>query len=156
FEAVCLVDTVGSGLYNSGESGATSRQGQNMLNTPNLLTCLRIVLIFPFLVMIDSGRYGMALSIFFLASLTDFADGYVARRFGQQTRLGRLLDPLADKVLIACAYVAMAVQHQNLPSIPIWLAGAVVGRDLLILAGSLCLYVATRFTDFKPSMISKV
>ncbi len=108
-----------------------------MLNSANLLTCLRIVLILPFLLMIDSGRYGMALGIFFLASLTDFADGYVARTFGLQTRLGRLLDPLADKALITCAYLVMAIPHDNLPSIPIWLAVVVVGRDLLILAGAL-------------------
>ena len=127
-----------------------------MLNTANVLTSLRIVLILPFLVLIDSGRYGAALGIFFLASLTDFADGYVARKFAQQTQLGRFLDPLADKVLITCAYIAMAIPHQDLPSIPIWLAAAVIGRDALILAGSLVVYVATRFKDFKPSLISKV
>src|SRR5262249_46508937 len=127
-----------------------------MLNTANMLTCLRICLIFPFLVMIDSGKYGMALGIFFLASLTDFADGYVARNFGQQTRLGRLLDPLADKALITSAYVAMAIQHEGMPSIPVWLAGAVVARDVLILSGSLLIYLATTFRDFKPTWISKV
>jgi len=129
---------------------------KNMLNTANLLTSLRIILVFPFLAMINTGRYGAALGIFFLASLTDFADGYVARRFAQHTQLGRLLDPLADKVLIACAYVVMAIPHQELPSIPIWLAAVVVGRDLMILLGSLSLYLVTRFKDFKPSVISKV
>src|SRR5262245_39575426 len=127
-----------------------------ILNTANLLMFLRICLIFPFLVMIDSGKYGMALGIFFLASLTDFADGYVARNFGQQTRLGRLLDPLADKALITSAYVAMAISHKGLPSIPVWLAGAVVARDVLILAGSALVYLMTTFRDFKPTWISKV
>src|SRR5215469_2321201 len=127
-----------------------------MLNTANLLTCLRIVLIVPFLLMVDSGRYGMALGVFSLASLTDFADGYVARNFGQQTRLGRLLDPLADKALITCAYIAMVIPHKSTPAIPAWLAGAVVGRDVLILSGSLLIYLATTFRDFKPTWISKV
>src|SRR5260370_875155 len=127
-----------------------------MLNTANLLTSLRIVLILPFLLMIDSGRYGAALGVFFLASLTDFADGYVARHFAQQTQLGRLLDPLADKALITCAYIAMAIPHHALSSIPIWLAAAVIGRDGLILVGALVLYLTTRFKDFKPSMVSKV
>jgi cardiolipin synthase len=126
------------------------------LNTANLLTALRIVLILPFLLLIDSGRYGVALGIFFLASITDFFDGYVARRFEQQTRLGRLLDPLADKLLVSCAYILMALPRPGLPSIPVWLAGAVVGRDIMILAGSLIVYLATRFKDFKPSIISKV
>jgi cardiolipin synthase (CMP-forming) len=125
------------------------------LNTANLLTALRIVLIFPFLLLIDSGRYGLALGTFFLASITDFFDGYIARRFAQQTRLGRLLDPLADKLLVSCAYIFMALPRPGLPSIPMWLAGAVVGRDIMILAGSLIVYLATRFKDFKPSTISK-
>jgi len=127
-----------------------------MLNTANLLTCLRIGLILPFLLMIDSGRYGMALGVFLVASLTDFADGYVARNFGQQTRLGRLLDPLADKALITCAYIAMAIRHEGMPAIPVWLAGAVVARDVLILSGSLLIYLMTTFRDFKPTWISKV
>jgi cardiolipin synthase len=127
-----------------------------ILNAANLLTALRIVLIIPFLLMIDSGRYGLALGTFFLASITDFFDGFIARRFKQQTRLGRLLDPLADKLLVSCAYIAMAIPLPGLPSIPVWLAGAVVGRDILILLGSLIVYLATRFKDFKPSMMSKV
>jgi cardiolipin synthase len=127
-----------------------------MLNAANLLTLARIVLIPPFLLMINAGEYGPALAIFFLASVTDFADGYIARRFAQQTRVGRFLDPLADKALVACAYVAMAVPHSALPSIPIWLAAAVIARDALILLGSLIIYLAVRFKDFKPSMISKV
>jgi len=106
--------------------------------------------------MIDSGRYGTALGIFFVASLTDFADGYAARKLGQHTELGRLLDPLADKALMTCAYIVMAIHHNGLPSIPIWLAAAVIGRDFLIVAGSLFVYVLTRYKDFRPSMISKV
>ena len=125
------------------------------MNTANSLTALRIVLILPFLLLIDSGRYGLALGTFFVASLTDFFDGYIARRFAQQTRLGRFLDPLADKLLISCAYIAMAIPRSGLPSIPVWLAVAVVGRDILILLGSLIIYLATHFKDFKPSIISK-
>jgi cardiolipin synthase len=137
-------------------SDITRQSERHRLNAANLLTSARIVLILPFLFMISSGEYAAALGIFFLASLTDFADGYVARNFAQQTQLGRLLDPLADKALITCAYVAMAVQHTGLPSIPMWLAIAVISRDALILLGSLVIYLTTRFKDFKPSMISKV
>jgi len=126
------------------------------LNTANSLTALRIVLILPFLLLIDSGRYGLALGTFFVASITDFLDGYIARRFAQQTRLGRFLDPLADKLLVSSAYIAMAIPRPGLPSIPVWLAAAVVGRDIMILAGSLIIYLATEFKDFKPSLISKV
>jgi len=64
--------------------------------TANLLTSARIVLIVPFLYSIHEGRLGLALIIFFVAGITDFFDGYVARRFNQQSALGRFLDPMAD------------------------------------------------------------
>ncbi|HEY6332677.1 MAG TPA: CDP-alcohol phosphatidyltransferase family protein [Blastocatellia bacterium] len=126
-----------------------------MLNTANALTALRIILVVPFVYFVHEGRYLFAFGIFFSASTTDFFDGYAARRLGQQTALGRFLDPLADKLLVAAAYIVMAIPHANLPSIPIWLAAVVIGRDLLILLGSLVVYMTTRYTEFKPTFISK-
>jgi len=122
----------------------------------NLLTIFRIVLMVPFLYLIAQGRYGAALAIFFLASLTDFADGYVARKFKQHSRLGRLLDPLADKLLTTAAFVVMAIPRSDFGSIPIWLALAVVGRDLLIVLGALVVYRRTGFKDFKPTLLGKI
>ncbi len=111
---------------------------------------------FPFLYLVGEGRFGVALAVFFLASLTDFADGYVARRYKQQSSLGRFLDPLADKLLTTAAFVVMAVPHQGFPSIPVWLAAAVVGRDLIIVLGSLVVYHLTKFRDFKPTLLGKI
>jgi len=122
----------------------------------NLLTAFRIALTVPFLVLITKGSYGAALAIFFIASLTDFTDGYVARRFNQRTSLGRILDPLADKVLTTAAYIVMAIPHAALPSIPIWLAAAVVSRDVVILLGSLIVFLTTGFKQFEPSLIGKI
>jgi len=122
----------------------------------NLLTILRIALTFPFLYFVSRGKFGSALAVFFLASLTDFADGLVARRFKQQSRLGRFLDPFADKLLITAAFVVMAIPHAGFPSIPIWLAAAVVGRDLIIVLGSLVVYKLTKFKDFRPTFFGKV
>jgi len=121
----------------------------------NILTFFRIALTFPFLYCIGRGRFGYALAVFFLASLTDLADGYVARRFKQQSRLGRFLDPLADKLLTTAAFVAMAVPHPGFPSIPIWLAAAVIGRDIVIVAGSFVVFLLTKFKDFKPTFLGK-
>ncbi|HUK92391.1 MAG TPA: CDP-alcohol phosphatidyltransferase family protein [Blastocatellia bacterium] len=126
-----------------------------MLTAANLLTCLRIVLIVPFVYSLRAGNYRIAIVIFFAASITDFFDGYVARKFDQQSTLGRFIDPLADKILVTAAYVVIAIPHAGLPSIPIWLAAAVIGRDVFILAGSLAVYLTTKFTGFKPSVISK-
>jgi len=122
----------------------------------NLLTAFRILLTLPFLYLVREGRFGTALLVFFTASLTDFLDGYVARRFNQQSPLGRFLDPLADKLLTTATYVVMAIPHQGFPSIPLWLAVAVVARDVVILIGSLFVYLVTRYKGFKPTLLGKV
>jgi cardiolipin synthase (CMP-forming) len=122
----------------------------------NLLTLLRIALMFPFLALIKEGRFGAALLVFFVASVTDFADGFVARRFNQKSTFGRFLDPLADKLLTTASFIVMALRHEGFPSIPPWLAIAVVGRDALILAGSLIVYFKTKFRDFKPTLLGKL
>jgi cardiolipin synthase len=122
----------------------------------NLLTAFRILLTLPFLYLVKEGRFGTALLVFFTASLTDFLDGYVARRFNQQSPLGRVLDPLADKLLTTATYVVMAIPHQGFPSIPLWLAVAVVARDIVILIGSLLVYLVTRYKGFKPTLLGKV
>jgi len=110
----------------------------------------------PFLYLIKEGRFGFALLVFFVASVTDFADGYVARKFNQQSSLGRLLDPLADKLLTTASFIVMALPHVGFPSIPVWLAVSVVARDLVILLGSVAVYLATGFKEFKPTLLGKV
>jgi cardiolipin synthase len=122
----------------------------------NLLTAFRILLTLPFLYLVKEGRFGTALLVFFTASFTDFLDGYVARRFNQQSPLGRFLDPLADKLLTTATYVVMAIPHHGFPSIPLWLAVAVVARDVVILIGSLFVYLVTRYKGFKPTLLGKV
>jgi cardiolipin synthase (CMP-forming) len=123
---------------------------------PNLLTMFRIALTFPFLYLVNEGRFGTALAVFFLASLTDFADGFLARRLNQRSRLGRFLDPLADKLLISAAFVVMAVPHTQFASIPVWLAVVVVGRDVVIVLGALIVYSLTRFKEFTPTLLGKM
>ncbi len=122
----------------------------------NILTVFRIVLTLPFLYLVKQGRFGTALLVFFIASLTDYFDGFVARKFNQQSPLGRFLDPLADKLLTTATYIVMAIPHEGFPSIPFWLAAAVVGRDIVILIGSLMVYLVTRYKGFKPTLLGKV
>jgi cardiolipin synthase len=126
------------------------------LTFANLLTLFRILLIAPFLYFIQQGRFGAALLVFFIASLTDFFDGYVARKFNQQSKLGQTLDPAADKILTTASFIVMALPHPNFPSLPAWLAVAVVGRDAVILCGSWVVYAVTKFKDFKPTTLGKV
>lgn len=126
-----------------------------VLTVATALTCLRIALTFPFLYLIGLGRFDIALIVFFFAGLTDFLDGYIARRFDMQSRLGQMLDPLADKFLIASAFVVMALPHMGFPSIPVWLAVLVIGRDILILIGAGVVFLMTRFSAFRPTWFGK-
>jgi cardiolipin synthase (CMP-forming) len=128
----------------------------SVFNFANLLTMARILLIVPFLYYINEGKFGTALLLFFIASVTDFFDGYVARKFHLQSKLGQTLDPLADKILTTASFVVMALPHPNFPSIPLWLAIAVIGRDVVILLGSWLVYGLTKFKDFKPTTSGKV
>ncbi|MGA9771389.1 MAG: CDP-alcohol phosphatidyltransferase family protein [Blastocatellia bacterium] len=139
---------------NSGNEAAASRS--QVWTVANLLTFLRILLMIPFLYLIKEGGFGRALIVFFIASLTDFADGYIARRFNQQSALGRILDPLADKLLTTASFIVMALPHSGFPSIPVWLAVAVIARDVIILTGSLVVYLTTGFKEFKPTLLGKV
>jgi len=136
----------------TGENGSSKRTS---LTVANFITCLRLALTFPFLYLVLIGRYGTGLVVFLIAGITDFADGYVARRYNQSSRLGRLIDPLADKSLVTSAFAVMAIPHSGFPSIPIWLAGLVVVRDIVILGGALGIYLRTGFRDFRPTMSGK-
>ena len=122
----------------------------------NLLTVLRILMILPFLYFVYAQRFGVALAVFFVASITDYADGYIARNFNQKTRLGQVLDPLADKLLTTASFVVMALPHEGIEPLPAWLAVAVISRDLFILIGSLIVNRITGFKEFKPTRLGKI
>jgi len=121
----------------------------------NGITVFRILLAAPFVYCITRDRNDLALGVFFLASITDFLDGYSARKLGQPSALGRFLDPAADKVLTTVSYVALAFRGGAAESIPVWLASLVVGRDIVILTGALIVYLLRGFTSFRPSWLGK-
>jgi len=98
---------------------------------PNIISIFRILLILPVLLLIFKSQYQWALFLFLIAGLSDALDGYLAKHFGWRTRVGALLDPVADKLLVAGAYIVLA--WLNL--IPFWLATIVVSRDLIIAIG---------------------
>jgi CDP-diacylglycerol--glycerol-3-phosphate 3-phosphatidyltransferase len=101
---------------------------------PNLLSLLRIALV-PVLVyfLADTGPSSSALAAvtFFVASLTDFLDGYLARRHGQTTTLGKFLDPLADKLIVVSALIMLAATDR-FPRVPAWMVVVIVGRELAV------------------------
>lgn len=108
---------------------------RSMWNTPNVLTVLRILLIPVFVVVfylpVGWSRWASAI-IFALAAITDWGDGYLARRWGQESPLGAFLDPVADKLMVAVVLVLL-VQAEPTPSLAIP-AAVIVGREITISA----------------------
>lgn len=100
-------------------------------NVPNSLTLLRIFLV-PFLVVVlltkFYGREFVGLSIFLLAAITDFFDGWIARRSNRITRLGALLDPIADKLLMSAAFISLV----ELQLAPAWMIVIIIGREFAV------------------------
>ncbi len=121
------------------------------MNIPNLLTIIRILLTPVFVILMLQGRCFFALLIFTIAGLTDALDGLMARLFNQNTPIGKVLDPIADKALLSTAYIITAYLH----IIPSWLSVVVISRDIIILAGVLILFIFRSGVDIKPTPLSK-
>jgi cardiolipin synthase len=102
---------------------------QQLRTVPNLLSLLRLALVPVFLVLILNGFNLEAVVVLIVASVTDYLDGYFARKLNQETRLGQLLDPAADRLYIFATLIGLSVVGY----IPIWLPMIVIGRDLLLL-----------------------
>jgi cardiolipin synthase len=100
-----------------------------VLTVPNLLSFLRLALVPVFLLLLVEGYDAWALIILAVSSLTDFLDGWIARRFNQITRLGQLLDPAADRLYIFAALIGLAWRDL----VPWWIVAVVVGRDVFLL-----------------------
>jgi cardiolipin synthase len=94
----------------------------------------------------------MALYLFIAAGITDGLDGYIAKKFDCVTSFGAVLDPIADKLLIASAYIMLAI----LGDIPFWLLIAVMFRDLVIIVGYLILVVMGHDVPMRPTYMSKI
>lgn len=118
---------------------------------PNLITVLRFLLVPPVAWLIIEGEYAWALLLFLLAGLSDGLDGFLARWFDWRTRLGAILDPLADKTLMITTYLLLGLQGQ----LPWWIAALVVVRDVVIIGGALAYQHVTRRLEMHPSVLSK-
>ncbi len=119
---------------------------------PNLITALRIALIVPLCRLIDDGRYEGALLVAAIAGFSDALDGFLAKRFGWQSWIGGMLDPIADKLLLMAAFVWLALAGD----LPAWLAAVVVGRDVAIVAGAIAYHNLVGRFDAAPSALSKI
>ena len=100
---------------------------------PNVICLARIALTVPAVLAIERGEQGLALALFTVAAVSDGLDGYLAKRNGWTSDLGRFLDPLADKLLLVSVFLACAWNGL----LPVWLAAAAIARDLMIGGGAL-------------------
>lgn len=105
----------------------------NLSRLPNLICVLRLALVPPVAVSILNGRYPLALVLLLVAAISDALDGYLARRFGWVTKLGQVLDPAADKLLLVTVFVTLTAQGR----VPVWLCVTAVMRDSLIATGAI-------------------
>lgn len=121
------------------------------MNIPNSLTLLRILLVPVYIGFMTYGEFGYALAALFVAGLTDAIDGSIARRLNQRTRLGSILDPLADKLLLTSGFISLSILHL----IPSWLAILVVSRDVILLLGTAVAHVTNSPIDVTPTFLGK-
>ncbi|MGA2411747.1 MAG: CDP-diacylglycerol--glycerol-3-phosphate 3-phosphatidyltransferase, partial [Candidatus Binataceae bacterium] len=101
---------------------------------PNVLTFLRIATVPLLIYLIAQPRplpSALAAGVFFIASITDFLDGYIARNYGSGTDLGKFLDPLADKLIVAAALIMLAIVPRY-PRVPAWMVIVLVAREVLV------------------------
>ncbi|PTL74088.1 CDP-diacylglycerol--glycerol-3-phosphate 3-phosphatidyltransferase [Rathayibacter caricis DSM 15933] len=106
-----------------------ARAGEDRIWTvPNVLSMVRLALVPVFLVLVIEGEDALALLTLVVSSLTDYLDGWIARRFDQMTRLGRILDPAADRLYIFATVLGLAFREL----VPWWLVAVLVARDLML------------------------
>lgn len=125
--------------------------GMTLSQLPNLITLSRIALVPILILALDQREYAVALAIFVVAGLSDGLDGLIAKRYHCATRLGAILDPAADKILLVGAYVMLTV----LGDLPFWLMLVVAFRDLLIVGGYLVYTSMYGPVQMRPSALSK-
>jgi len=119
---------------------------------PNAICFARIALIVPSVVTLLAGHYDLTLLLFAVAAVSDALDGWLAKRFGWTSRLGKILDPIADKLLLVSVFATLAW----LRLVPAWFVAAVVLRDLLIVGGAAAYHFLIGYLEGHPTPVSKL
>jgi cardiolipin synthase len=122
----------------------------------NQLTILRMALVPALVVLALAGRHDWALGVFVLAGVTDLLDGLIARIGHQQTTLGAVLDPVADKMLLASSFVVLTWGPGLACPLPMWLAVVVLSRDVIILVSVVVVNLTLGRRVFYPSSLGKL
>lgn len=127
-----------------------------ILTVANQLTILRMGLSPLLVVLVLSHRLGWALAVFAIAGITDLLDGFIARLGQQQTTLGVMLDPVADKILVSSSFVALTWSSGLTLSIPHWLTVVTLSRDGIIVVSVAIINLTLGRRVFYPSILGKL
>lgn len=130
---------------------AVNRVSGSLRQIPNVISSIRILLVAPIAAALVHHQLMTAIGLFGVAAISDAADGYLAKRFNWRTELGAVLDPAADKLLLATAFVTLTC----LELVPLWLTAAAVARDVVIVAGALLFRYCIGPLEVRPSVVSK-
>ncbi|HTM55520.1 MAG TPA: CDP-diacylglycerol--glycerol-3-phosphate 3-phosphatidyltransferase [Pirellulales bacterium] len=135
-------------------SVATNKQAarEQVFNVPNQLTALRLALSLVLFVLIAFEYYLASAVVFAVAAGTDWLDGYWARKYGQVTNLGRILDPFVDKIIVCGTFIFLAAAPGS--GVQAWMVVVIVGRELLVTA--LRSYLEGEGADFSAKMSGKL
>ncbi len=133
------------------------------MTTANKITIFRVLLV-PFFVVqglyyVETGHEAyrvLAILSFSLASISDGVDGYIARHFNQRSELGKILDPLADKLLLVSGIVLLSLKNEpRLERLPMWLTATIISRDMLVLIGIAVIQQVCGRVSVRPVLIGK-
>ena len=119
---------------------------------PNTLCIARMLLVVPVAWLLVKQDFARTMWLFAFAAATDGLDGFLAKRCGWMSELGKILDPLADKILLVGTYITLAA----IGLIPVWLAVVVVGRDITITVGAIAYNSVYGYPNGRPTVISKL
>ncbi|MBK1641257.1 CDP-alcohol phosphatidyltransferase [Chromatium okenii] len=119
---------------------------------PNIISVLRLIAVLPVVYLLFVDEFGWALVLFAAAGASDGLDGFLAKHYGWQSRLGGILDPLADKTLLVCCFLVLGTRDL----IPIWLVLAVICRDLIIVGGAVLYHYQIEILEATPILTSKL
>lgn len=134
------------------------------VTVPNYISILRVLLVPVFVAAVlyyvnrgDEGYRYAAIVVFTIAALSDALDGYLARRLNQTSRLGAILDPMADKLLLVSGIVVLSLDYRPvLPTIPIWLTTLIITRDTILPLGTILINYSGHRARVKPKLLGKL
>lgn len=131
-------------------------QDKRWLNLSNIITTLRLFLAPVIILGMYYSLWTFSFFIFAIGAITDLVDGYLARLLGEQTHLGRMLDPVADKIFLVASFFSLSFINTPSFHVPAWFVALIVVREMLILLGSLSLIVFCKNFEVKPILWGKL